>query len=110
MSPIRPKVDVFGCSLEILDREGDRFLVRARLKAPGLAAGSGTVVQRGELEDLLEQVERQYANLAGVVSWATQAAPTVKVGWRKTLPAPARKVTPSPRARAAAPDPDVRQA
>ena len=82
MSPRRPTVEIFGCSLEILDREGDRFLVRARLRAPGLAAGSGTVVQRAELEDLLAQVERQYADLDGPVSWETEASPTVKVGWR----------------------------
>lgn len=82
MSPSRPRVEIFGCVLEVLDREGDRFLVRARLKAPGLAGGAGTVVHRQELEDLLDQVERQYADLDGVVSWETGASPTVRVGWR----------------------------
>jgi hypothetical protein len=82
VSPQRRRADIFHLGLEILDREGERFLVRAHLRAPGVTAGVGTVLAKDEIEDLLAQVERQYADFQSPVKWETRASPTIRLSWR----------------------------
>jgi hypothetical protein len=82
VSAQRARADIFSLGLEILDRERDRYLVRAWLRAPGVTAGVGTVLSKDELEDLLAQVERQYADLQSPVKWEGRASPSIRLSWR----------------------------
>jgi hypothetical protein len=42
----------------------------------------GTVLGRDEIEDLVAQVERQYADFGAPVLWQSRASPTVAASWR----------------------------
>jgi hypothetical protein len=82
VSKERTKLEVFALAVQVLAREEERFHVRANLQSSGLVAAVLTYLGRDEAGDLLQQIERQYADFQAEVRWSTREAPTMSVAWR----------------------------
>lgn len=76
------RAEIFALTVQLIDREADRYLVRAHLRGPGLSAHVGTVITTPEWKDLLGQVERQYADFSTAVRWQNRASPQIRLAWR----------------------------
>ena len=75
------KVEIFGLGLLIRPTE-EGFHARAEYRHNGLTASVHSLValREGELQDLLEQIERQYNDFAVPVRWRS-AGGAVELAW-----------------------------
>ena len=63
------EMQVFNLTLYLEQLEDERFRARAIHRAPGMTAGMTFWPERGALEALLDQIERQYQDFDHEVAW-----------------------------------------